>query len=106
VDLAELQQLCEKDLRGPLFDPPQTRQARPAKRPSMTMSVVGIVSEPGHSMAMLQKSDGTVVLCAEGETVEDAGGPVTVTKVEQQKVTVRYGGEVLDVDVQRPASPP
>ena len=65
--LAELQQLCSLDLRKPLFEGPKALQAAsapPLPQSTMTVRLVGMVDEPGHSMAMFQKSDGAIVLCA------------------------------------------
>ena len=106
--LAELQQLCDRDLRRPLFDPPpQKVEVAAASRAPMTLSLVGIVKEPGHSMAMFRKNDGAILLCGLGESVDDAGGAVTVTGIDQQKVTIRYGGAVREVTVvPPPASAP
>lgn len=96
--LAWLREVCSIELRRPLFDPPppppppKDQQRTVSSRP-MTVRLVGMVYEPGHSMAVFQKPDGTRELCAEGESIDDAGGQVTVKKVEMEKVIVEYGGQ-------------
>ncbi|MFO8014766.1 MAG: hypothetical protein R6X20_15840 [Phycisphaerae bacterium] len=97
--LAELLRLCRANLRRPLYDADEPAEdaktgktaARRAARSPLTLRLIGTVNEPGHSMAMFQKKDGSIALCAQGESVDDAGGAVTVTQVEFEKVTVEYG---------------
>jgi hypothetical protein len=97
--VADLLRLCRTDLRKPLFDSEAPAEGPTAKGgtarrggpSSLTLRLIGTVNEPGHSMAMFQKKDGSIALCAQGESVDDAGGAVTVTRVEFEKVTVQYG---------------
>jgi len=106
LSLDELQQLCATDLRPPLFDPPPPTDTRTvaAPRPApMTVRLIGTVFEPGHSMAMFQKRDGGIELCAEGERVDDAGGEVVVTRIDRQVVTVVYAGRTRQLEVPPPA---
>jgi hypothetical protein len=97
--LAELQQLCSVDLRKPLFEAPKVLRAAPVlpPLPAMTVRLVGLANEPGHSMAMFQKPDGSIVWCAPGESVDDASGPVTVTRIEPPKVVVQCAGVSHDL---------
>lgn len=96
----ELVRLCEMELRRPLYEPePAEREradAEPGDEPkastSMTVRLIGTINEPGHSMAMFQKKDGSVELCAEGRSIEDGEGEVTVIEIEHQRVTVRHAG--------------
>jgi hypothetical protein len=95
--LAELQRLCAMDLRRPLHDsarPLSRGRSGPkvAPKPTMSVRLIGTVNEPGHSMAMFQKRDGSIALCAEGQSVDDAAAKVTVIRIEHQKVTVRHNG--------------
>lgn len=97
--MADLLRLCRTDLRKPLYDADEPAQdpkgrkaaARQAARSALTLRLIGTVNEPGHSMAMFQKKDGSIALCAQGESLDEAGGAVTVTRVEYEKVTVQYG---------------
>jgi hypothetical protein len=95
--LAQLQPLCAVELRRPLTDPPGSTQGGSGgsgqpQRP-MTVRLVGLASEPGHSMAVFAKGNGAIEICPQGQSIDDAGGPVTVTKIELDKVTVQYGGQ-------------
>ncbi len=101
VTLADLQRVCGVDLRRPLGEAPPAAGAAsgaPAASP-MTLRLVGTVNEPGHSVAMFQKPDGAMELCGLGQSIDDAGGAVTVTRIEAQKVTVQYGSQVLELAV-------
>ncbi len=92
--LAELQRVSGLDVRRPLQDAPV---AGGASKVPMTVRLIGTVDEPGHSMAMFQKKDGTIALCAEGQSVDDAGGAVTVKRIDQQTVTVEYADETIEL---------
>ncbi len=98
-ELAELTQLCAMPLRGPLYDPPPTGGAgppTPTRRP-MTAALIGIIYEPGHAIAVFQTAAGNKKLCAEGESVDDPVGKVTVVKVEADRVTVQYAGNTVEL---------
>jgi hypothetical protein len=96
--LAALQQLCAMNLRRPLYDPPPTPPP-PRPEPSMTVRLVGTINEPGHSLAMFQKPNGAIELCGLGESIDDEGLAVTVTRIEGGKVTVRYADELHELVV-------
>lgn len=102
-DLAELRRICQRDLRRPLFDPPATPVPAEFQVP-LSLSLIGIVNEPGHSMALIQKGDSSVVLCAVGETVESPAGVVTIVAVEPQSVTVRHGQSLQKLELSVPVS--
>jgi hypothetical protein len=99
--LGELARVSAMDLRRPLWDPPATAAAAPnaASAVPMTVRLVGTIVEPGHSMAVFRKADGSFELCAQGESVTDAGGAVTVTAVAPEKVTVEYAGQAQELAV-------
>lgn len=102
LTLAQLQRLGAMPLRRPLYDAKQpvatnVRQ-QPVAKP-MTLRLVGTINEPGHSMAMFQKSDGSIELCALNQSIDDAGGAVTVTHIEPNQVTVKYGGQSRDLEI-------
>jgi hypothetical protein len=97
--LAELQRLCRADLRRPLYDPPSAAGPSPGgpTTQALTLSLIGTVIEPGHSMAMFRKPAGGTVFCAVGESVDDAGGPVKVLGVDEDKVTVEFAGRTREL---------
>jgi hypothetical protein len=99
VDPAELQQLCSRDLRRPL-SADATVAAAPTGAP-LTVQLVGIASEPGHSMAMFRKRDGTTAVCALGEVVDDVGGPATVTRIDPDRISIQYLGTVRELAMPR-----
>ncbi len=102
--LPTLQRLCGRNLRRPLYDPPPVARAA-APKPAMTVQFIGTVIEPGQSVAMFRKSDGSIAWCAPGESVEDAGSEVRVTSVEYDKVTVQFAGESRELVI-APETPP
>jgi hypothetical protein len=100
ASLEDLARVCGMDLRRPLYDapspPPAAGAAAPPAAP-MAVRLVGTIVEPGHSMAVFQKPDGSFELCAQGESVADAGGAVAVTAINQDKVTVQYLGQTQEL---------
>lgn len=104
LTLAELQSLCARDLRKPLFDaPPAPTAAGPAPSAAAAMGVrlLGTVAEPGHSMAILQTGNSSIEVCGEGQKTDGAGG-VTVVRIDHQKVIVMQGGQSHELTVPPP----
>jgi len=106
VDLNDLQRLCAMPLRRPLFDAPKpqatrTTTAQPVTQP-MTARLVGIALEPGYSVALFQKQDGTMAICAVGESFKDGSADVTVKQVTATQVTVHHAGRPLQLPVPVP----
>ena len=102
ADLAQLQQLCGLDLRRPLYDPPPASAS--ASQPMaggtpMTARLIATADEPDHSIAVFQKSDGSLEMCGQGQSFQDAGGIVTVTRIDHQKVVVQYAGGAQELVV-------
>jgi hypothetical protein len=102
VALSELQRLCRIDLRKPLFDVPALPStagaaSNPSSASSLGARLVGTVVELGHSMAMFQKRDGSIELCAEGQSLDDAGGKITVLRIEYMKATVQVAGRMFNL---------
>lgn len=98
--LDHLVRLCERDLRAPLFDAPTpvavetVEPAAPAPTSTgLSVKLLGTIIEPGHSMAMLQKSDGSVALIEAGQSIDDGGAKVVVAVVELRRVVIRIGNE-------------
>lgn len=107
LDLAELKRLCATDLRRPLFDPTPVKPKATAAAPALSalrVRLIGTANEPGHAMAMLEKSDRTIAWCAEGQSITDGGGVLTLAKVENEKVKVLYGGK--EYELVMPKRPP
>jgi len=102
LTLAQLQRLGAMPLRRPLYDAKQPVATNVSQQPvakPMTLRLVGTINEPGHSMAMFQKSDGSIELCALNQSIDDAGGAVTVTHIEPNKVIVEYNGQSRDLEI-------
>ncbi|MEX2672295.1 MAG: hypothetical protein WD294_09325 [Phycisphaeraceae bacterium] len=106
VPLEALLRVTTRNWRQPLFDvtettPEDTQQQapRPASAVPMTVQLMGTVIEHGRSMALLRKTDGTIAICSEGETVDDSGGPVLVERVEANSVTVHYAGAARTLEL-------
>jgi len=110
--LAELRAVTAVDLRRPLFDPAPTATGgggggpNPAAGPAtprMAARLVGTVHERGHSMAMFQAADGSIVFCRVGEGLDDPAGRLTVTRIEPTRVEIAFDGEQRELEL--PASP-
>jgi hypothetical protein len=94
VDPERLAQLAQLDLRRPLYDDQEPATEPVASRPRQPLAIrlIGIAVEPGHSVAMLVRRDGAIVLAQEGETVDVAGGVVKVLQVGDNSVEVEFQG--------------
>lgn len=98
--LEALNRLASLKLRQPLFEQASTDQRQTATeeenddepRRSLSLRLVGTIQEPGHSMALFRKSNGTFELCPQGQSIEDGSGQVTVTRVGRRTVTVQFAG--------------
>jgi len=106
--LAELQRVSAFDLRRPLYDPPKAASSdepdheevsAQRARQSMQVRLMGTTHEPGHSMALFRKMNSRQEWCKIGESVEDPGGPVKVTAIDMEKVTVEFRGQTFELDV-------
>jgi len=95
LDLAELAQLAARDIRRPLSGPDAASGASPSA--ALTVQLVGTMQEPGHSMALLKKGDGTFAVCAVGESVDDVGGPAVVTRIDPDRISVQYAGAIREL---------
>jgi hypothetical protein len=105
-DLAALRQICQRPLRGPLFDEqaksdPTTPHA-PQAATVMNLRLVGTILEAGHSMAMFSKPDGSIVLCAVGQTTAPEDASVFVEEVTSLGATVRHNGKRLQLTLPKP----
>jgi len=107
--LEELKKLASMDLRQPLYDAPEPRKQQPEpdkpqpkQTPSrLSLRLVGTIQERGHSMAMFQAGDGSIKLCGEGQSVENSGDVVKVTRVDFRTVTIEIDGESRELALPR-----
>jgi hypothetical protein len=99
--LAQLKSIAALDLRRPLG---ADGSAIPAEGASLAVKLVGTISEGDHSMALLQKSDGSVKVCPAGQSIDDAGGRVTVLRIERNTVTVQFNAQSFELAM--PPPPP
>jgi hypothetical protein len=104
--LAELEALCQQDLRRPLYDapPPVPIAAPPPPPPApLPFKLAGTVIEPGRSQALLQMADGRIQLNRVGDTV---GGPAAgintaqILQIDRDNITLMYHGrqQVLNIE--------
>jgi hypothetical protein len=88
--------VARKPLRQPLFDQSQpvapTQTTTPQPTYTLRVRLIGLAHEPGHSVAMLRKSDGTIELAAEGHQFNDAGSQLTVAAIEPEQVIIDSPG--------------
>lgn len=102
---AELDPILSLNLRRPLYDPVVSAPQRAATpKPAATASpipvrLIGTIHEPGHSMAMFQKSDGSIEVCPQGQSVKDGQKEVKVITIGRRTVTVEHEGQSQDMAV-------
>lgn len=101
LTLEELREVCGLDLRRPLSEvPPATGDAAVAPPPvAITVRLVGTAQEHGHSVAMFQKQDGTLEVCAQGQSIEDGGVSIRVMLVEAARVMVNVAGVMCELSM-------
>lgn len=97
----QLQQLASRPLRQELEEPkePTPAQQRGRPRPTLSISLVGTALEPDNSMAVFGKRDGSIQWVRLGETIETASGNVTLDRVTPTGVTVRFGGQAVELEL-------
>lgn len=94
TSLASLQQLCQVDLRGPLFDPPPPP---PPVNAIASVRLIGTAQEPDHTMAMFQLPGGQMAVCEPGQSFQLSGQTVKVVEVGANRVKVEYAGRVHEL---------
>ncbi len=108
VDLAALLKVARVNWQRPVFAEGGDDELAAGDGSGLPMSLrlVGVVYEPGHSMAIFQRQDGSMEVCPVGQMVDDAGGNVKVTRVEVDRAVVVFGGvtQTLMVPMQTEAS--
>jgi type II secretory pathway component PulC len=102
--LAQFEPLCRRPLRRPLYDPPPKAKPAPVvvaqKPPPLNVRLVGTALEPDHSMAMLLTSRGTIEMKAVGDKLDDTPDSAELTSIEQDRVTLRYHGQTVRLEVE------
>jgi hypothetical protein len=102
--LAQFEPLCRRPLRRPLYDPPPKTKSAPvvvAKTPPpLNVRLVGTALEPDHSMAMLLTSCGTIEMKSVGDKLDDTPDSAELTSIEQDRVTLRYHGQTVRLEVE------
>ena len=93
--LASFENLWDRDLRRPLFDPAPAPPAPPAAvaPPSLSVRLVGTVTEPGHSQALLMTPEGKLEIKAIGEQ----SGGAEIVAIDEAGITVRFAGQTLSI---------
>jgi hypothetical protein len=103
--LPALRRVCSLDLRRPLYDAPPEKTPDvqpPAAKVPLAIRLLGTVQEPGHSMAMVQTSDGMIEVYAEGDRIDDAGSVFMIMKIEAEQVTIDHGGRSHTLTLPKP----
>jgi hypothetical protein len=98
--LPTLKRLASMPLRRPLREPDKEKDTQktkakpnPEPREPLGVTLIGTVIEPGHSMAILKKRDGTIELCRTGQQIKHNGRAVKVITVTRRGATVTYAGQ-------------
>ncbi|MFW5839856.1 MAG: hypothetical protein ACOCZE_04670 [Planctomycetota bacterium] len=103
LDPDQLARLTQVDLRRPLYDDQVTQTPRSAApRAQLTVRLIGIAVEPGHSVAMLIDPAGKILLAQAGETVEIPGGPMKVIAVLDDSIRVEFQGRIQALPLPEP----
>ena len=89
VDLVALRPRLERDLQGPLWDPPPVPEPPPPvppPPPPLRLRLLGTVVEPGRSRAIFMTGSNEIVFAGVGQTLENA----EVEAIERDGVRVHY----------------
>lgn len=103
-ELAEIIELFQTELYRPLVDPPPT-QTLAIARSTFPLTLVGWVNEPAHAMAILQKPDSSLQICAVGDSIELNGTKASILSIAPSRVTLRYGAETHELLLKTPGAP-
>lgn len=112
--LSEFDSISQRQLGGPLYDPPPEEPIEPPSEPEPTtvvepappprkknrrkkagLRVIGTLIEAGRSMAIIANAEGNIQLCGEGESIETAAGEGQVEKIELDEITLSLDDETL-----------
>lgn len=91
--LAAFEPLWDLDLRRPLFDPAPVQPAPLATvaPPTLSVRLVGTVTEVGHSQALLMTPEGKLEIRGIGEQ----SGGAEILAIDEAGITVRFAGQTL-----------
>ena len=107
--LTQLRRLASTTLREPLQEETSLNEqltrtdnnrSQKQKKP-LSFRLVGTVQEAGHSMAMFQKGDGTIEICPKGQSIDNGGHRIKVTRVGRREVTIDYRGQARTLTLPR-----
>lgn len=87
--------ICQRDLRGPLFDT-AAPQAAPAA-PMPPFHLTGTAVEPGFSFGLFRNSQGESKMVGVGESIDGA----ELVAVTEQAVTLKFGGRSVTMTVEK-----
>jgi len=104
--LQRVRQLCSRNLHKPLYDPEpepaKTFDAKPKPEPKpdpLKATLIGTAIERGRSMALFQKTDRSIKVCAVGESFQQGDHPVTIKQIRSTSVTVEYQGKTRELEI-------
>jgi len=110
LDRATLRRVANRPWRQPLFaqpepDPEQPEPAQPSPAPSINLRLIGTAHEPGRSVAILRKSDGTTELLEQGQSFTDRGATITVSAIGPRSATVEVNGSPRELKLPEDDTP-
>jgi len=88
--------IWQRDLRGPLWDPPPRPVAQRPK-PTLAVTLTGTIVEPGFTYATFTLNDGSTVLRRVGQEVAGA----EIKTIVDGEVRVLFAGEYLTLELKR-----
>jgi hypothetical protein len=103
--LKQFEPFWKRQMRRPLFDPPPNTpvasSATVQKPPSsLGVRLLGTVTEPGRSVAMLMTTRGTIEIKAVGERLGDMPDGAEVVSVNTDRAVLRYHGETISLELE------
>ena len=104
--------VAAQSLRGPLYDPPPPAPPRPQPpprvappkvqaAPKLDVTLVGTISEPDQSMAIIADATGNFDIKGVGEPLELTPQGMVVETIDSEQVTLKYQGRESTVVLER-----
>ncbi len=94
--LAWAQRAANLRWQRPLHDPPPPPEVPPPSPPPLRVQLVGTIMDANQPQAMLQLSNGQIILASINETHENA----RLLSIQPDHVTVEYHGQTLTLERQ------
>lgn len=104
LPLASFEAIWDLKLQEPLFPSAPGNKSvasKPPPPPPLGFKLLGTIIEPGRSLAMLATAGGKAELRGVGEEY----GGAKILEIEQDRVTARYNGRPVTLELQQPKSP-